>query len=567
MPWLVRGPDFDSLVTDCNAVHEPARQPTPKSYENYEILWSPYREDANWHVLVHNEFHDSVTPTCVPDPSAGSLCWYNSITYFVSTDDAYSFVKPDAPAHVVAPAPYAWVAPTPDTPPQDDGGFQEGYFQPSSIVRGADDYYYFTMRATPSYLIPAGGSCLVRTQTLNDPASWRAWDGDGFNLALTSPYVTGSQSSVCHFLPPHVDADNLTYNTYLDRYMAVNSDVREVNGQLECGIVFSLSTDLIHWSDLQPVARVNFIQCDMDPQTPGLLEPAPIAYPSIIDHADSTINFERPGRTPHLYYVRFTPGVGPNDDIVRVPLTFTILGGPLCEGVDCDDRNACSEDLCNGADGSCEHAPLPDLLPCPGGFCAAGECELVEPLESCAEVLEREPTAASGIYNLNLGFDTPKPVHCEMQVEGGGWTLVGSMNGWDFCGADPLPEYDLLTDPTKANGKISDAVVRGIRAGSGHYEVMYYLGLPGPSEYLFKHIDSYWSTLGRDPTHCTWTCADGSADSTTCGDESLGCGFGGSGSPFDTKKLYVGFNGGLHSGGGFCGLDNRLFYPVQVFVR
>jgi len=324
-PWLVRGPDFDSLVSDCSGpVHEPAQLPTPRSYQNWELLWSPYREGANWHVLVHNEFHDPVTPTCNPDPSASSLCWYNSITHFVSTDDAYSFVKPGAPEHVVAPAPYVWVAPTPETPSQDDGGYQEGYFSPSSIVRGADDYYYFTMRATPSYLLPAGGSCLVRTQTLNDPASWRAWDGNDFNLALTSPYVTGSQSSVCHFLQEHFDADNLTYNIYLDRYMALNSDIREVNGQLECGIVFSLSSDLIHWSDPQLLAPANFIQCDLDPQTPGLLEQAPIAYPSIIDHADSTINFERPGRTPYLYYVRFNPVVGPDEDVVRVPLTFTL---------------------------------------------------------------------------------------------------------------------------------------------------------------------------------------------------------------------------------------------------
>jgi hypothetical protein len=154
-----------------------------------------------------------------------------------------------------------------------------------------------------------------------------------------------------------------------------------------------------------------------------------------------------------------------------------------------------------------------------------------------------------------------------MDHEGGGWTLVASMNGWDFCGANPPPENDLLTDPTKTNGKISDAVVEGIRAGSGRYEVMYYLGLPGRSEYLWANIDSPWSTLGGDLTHCTWTCADGNADSTTCEDESYGCGFGGTGTGGDTKKLYMGFNGGLHSGGDFCGLDNRPFYPVQVFVR
>lgn len=55
------------------------------------------------------------------------------------------------------------------------------------------------------------------------------------------------------------------------------------------------------------------------------LDRVPARDRPIIDHADSTINFERPGRTPYLYYVRFTPGAGPNDDIVRVSRTFTIL--------------------------------------------------------------------------------------------------------------------------------------------------------------------------------------------------------------------------------------------------
>ena len=87
------------------------------------------------------------------------------------------------------------------------------------------------------------------------------------------------------------------------------------------------------------------------------LEPGWAQYTAIIDHADSTPNFERPGRTPYLYYTRFNEGGGLDRDLVRVPLKFT-MGGPLCDGVDCDDQSECTEDLCNGADGSCEHTPI-----------------------------------------------------------------------------------------------------------------------------------------------------------------------------------------------------------------
>jgi hypothetical protein len=46
-------------------------------------------------------------------------------------------------------------------------------------------------------------------------------------------------------------------------------------------------------------------------------------YPSIIDHNDTTANFEVAGRTPYLYFTRF------NDpyldrDLVRVPMTITV---------------------------------------------------------------------------------------------------------------------------------------------------------------------------------------------------------------------------------------------------
>jgi hypothetical protein len=41
-----------------------------------------------------------------------------------------------------------------------------------------------------------------------------------------------------------------------------------------------------------------------------------------VDHADTTINFERAGRSAYLYYMRFNDG-GLDRDLIRVPITFT----------------------------------------------------------------------------------------------------------------------------------------------------------------------------------------------------------------------------------------------------
>lgn len=320
--YLSRGADFGSLKRDCTQpAFVNANRTTPESYENAEWLWSVYREGNRWHALIHNEFHDTNAPTCLSsDPIPVQMCTYNSITYAVSADGARSFSKPAPPAHVVAPAPKAW-APPPVSYPSAQYAAVEGYFEPNNIIRGTDGYYYSFMRAVPAQNWRGKiGLCAMRTDSLDSPASWRAWDGSGFNLRLTSPYVTGGPAPVCTFLETAMISGQITYNTYLNRYMHVAmAGPYEPDGRPVCGFYFVLSADLIHWSRARLLAEARFTWCAEDPLQS--IEPVPVAYPSIVDHTDPTINFERAGRTAHLYYTRFTDSNLPRD-LIRVPLTF-----------------------------------------------------------------------------------------------------------------------------------------------------------------------------------------------------------------------------------------------------
>lgn len=322
--FVSRGIDFNSIQRDCS---QPALVSadlrTAQSCENREWPWAVYREGSSWHVLVHNEFHDTVATTCQPgDPSPGNPCWYNSVTYAVLTDGARSFTKPAAPAHTVAPAPNAWVPPAAGVLPVGHG-FVEGYFNPSNIVRGKDGYYYAFLMAIPTKNWTAqAGLCAVRANTLGDPTTWRAWDGSGFNLRMTSPYMTGTSAPVCAFLGTQMTMGQVVFSTYLDRYLYVSVGPLDVAGRMTCGFFFSLSTDLIHWSAHRLLAEASLPWCAADDSRPGVLEPVTVAYPSIVDHADTTINFEKAGRTPYLYYTRMNDG-GLDRDLVRVPLTFT----------------------------------------------------------------------------------------------------------------------------------------------------------------------------------------------------------------------------------------------------
>jgi hypothetical protein len=141
---------------------------------------------------------------------------------------------------------------------------------------------------------------------------------------MTSPYVTGTSAPVCTFLQTIMVSAHIVFNTYLGRYVLVSSaeGPSAIDGRTVCGFFFALSADLIHWSNHQLLTEAQLPWCPANPQAPGLLEPVNVLYPSIVDHADTTTNFEKAGRTPYLYYVRFNQGVY-DRDLMRVPLTFT----------------------------------------------------------------------------------------------------------------------------------------------------------------------------------------------------------------------------------------------------
>jgi hypothetical protein len=325
--YVSRGADFNSFRRDCSQpVLVSADLPTPQSYENREWISAVYREGSRWHAIISNEFHDMVASTCKSsDPSTYIDCLYLSATYAVSTDGARTFTKPSPPAHVVLPPPYVWKPPLPGAPPNWEWGFHEGYNAPFSLVRKDDGFFYAIVGLTPSKYVPYAGQCLLRTNRLDDPSSWRAWDGAGFNDRITSPYVVGNPAPLCK-VTPDLPSGLLTFNTYLNRYMNLDTYQINVDGKLFCSFSFRLSADLLHWSAEQLITEPGDPGfCPFDPQRPGLLlEAVNAMYPTVIDHADTTINFERPGRTPYLYYVRFND-YWKNRDLVRVPLTFTRL--------------------------------------------------------------------------------------------------------------------------------------------------------------------------------------------------------------------------------------------------
>ena len=306
--YAMFGADFSTLHRSCAApILVSDDLTTADTFDNQEWIESVYRVGNTIHGLIHNEFHDPIAPDCKPgDSTPGNPCWYNSIAYGVSVDGGHTFTHAPPPGHLLAPPPDQW---NPQGPPP-----PYGYFEPSNIVLAQDNFYYAVFRANPENAPCCKYICLIRTQTLDDPTSWRAWDGSGFGLQMTNPYT--APSSLCAGVASDVGEPTLTYNSYLGQYMMVGSAI--VGTPSVCGAGYALSADLIHWTEFKIMRTAYFSFAPCQPPS-GSLENG---YFSIIDHSDTTPNFEKAGQQPFLYYTRFND-TDLNRDLVRVSVTIT----------------------------------------------------------------------------------------------------------------------------------------------------------------------------------------------------------------------------------------------------
>jgi hypothetical protein len=159
------GPDLDHLTRDCGVTMPSHFDPDPARFDDREWLHSTYTLDGTTvYALVHDEYQGQTHPGRCPSGEYFE-CWYNAVTLAVSTDGGLSFGHAPPPGHLVASIPYPYV---PDSGPA-------GIFQPSNIVRNADDDHYYAMLRVQQYQGQPQGTCVMRTTDLADPRSWRAW--------------------------------------------------------------------------------------------------------------------------------------------------------------------------------------------------------------------------------------------------------------------------------------------------------------------------------------------------------------------------------------------------------
>lgn len=307
------GPDLNNLTMDCNKVMGSSKNADPALFSDNEWIGSTYTEDGQTvYALIHNEHQGHLHSGQCPQGEYFP-CWYNTVTIVKSIDAGKTFSHlGEPPDHLIASLPYPYIA----------GDGPNGIRSPSNIIKGVDGFYY-------SYLGVAEIKpseqwvCLMRTDDLEDPKSWRFWDGTGFEGQFINPYNDKGESHKC---PPlewdNIGAslnDSITYNTYLERYVliGVSADWLEYEDREVWGFFYAFSDDLMNWTRRKLLLELPL------PWTVEHHTHTNHLYPSLLDPDSESRNFETTDNTAYLYYTRLNFGQGSLDrDLIRVPVEF-----------------------------------------------------------------------------------------------------------------------------------------------------------------------------------------------------------------------------------------------------
>ena len=334
--YAMVGSSLNTVAVDCaHTLLTSGFNADPSTYDDQEWPFAVYTADGTKaFALIHEEYHgwehqgqcstqgrpSRPKLSTIPAEGFNPGCWYNSITVATSTDKGYSFTHVTPPAQLLASVPYVYA----------ESNAAYGYFEPSNIVKKSDGYFYFVFRAE-TYGAQQIGVCEARSKTPTNPASWRAWDGTGFNVQFIDPYTNPGppESHVCAPIQhENIEkmVESLTYNTYFRKYLLLgNTQAYDpVRQEWVYGFYYSTSSDLLNWSPRTLLLEIPLLwNYECGGEEPGL-------YPTVINPGSTDRNFGTTGQTTYLYFTRFHHDQGCVQtwqmDLIRIPIKF--LGPP-----------------------------------------------------------------------------------------------------------------------------------------------------------------------------------------------------------------------------------------------
>lgn len=305
------GPNILDQHRECDYSWNQTMDPNPADFAGDEFLDSPIAfENGTVVALVHTEYPGGVynssgpqAPMC-PNTADGKkrnypYCWTVTIGLAISHDwgSTWQHARPP-PHHLVAAVPYTYK--------KDQLAY--GWGDPSNIIKHPKDgHYYVAVWNRNQVGLQAPGICMMRTNNLLDPASWRAWDGKAYTKSLVSPYtmepgteaehvctVTNLPAGTCVPVKGKTrgcQAAGISWSTYLNKFVAT----------LGCGSSFQWATseDLITWSKPQLLDYTHNMPANVSKMVSAA------NYPTFMDPTAPSMgdnNYYTIGQNPYLYW-------------------------------------------------------------------------------------------------------------------------------------------------------------------------------------------------------------------------------------------------------------------------
>ena len=305
------GSSLDAVRPDCAVAFMGDKLDDPEKFDDRIWLAAFHTDDGRTiAALAHAEFHGHRRPALCPSRQY-SACWWNAVLGLVSHDGGRRFERAPGAGAVVAALPYAFDA---------SAGRPTGYFGPSNILTLNGAQYAFVF--AEEWRDQKRGACLLRTRTPLDPTSWRAWDGAEFAVALTRAGASDGPPAkhVCTPVPGlgstmAAIVRHAPTGAIVGLFAAKRRNAE--TGTDATGIWYATSRDLLRWSE------------------PRLLLEAPLmfayscgakavyAYPSLLDPASASRNFDSVSGRAYLYLTRFNMAgctLTMDRDLVRFPV-------------------------------------------------------------------------------------------------------------------------------------------------------------------------------------------------------------------------------------------------------
>ena len=306
------GSSLDNVKHDCRVIYRAPEDTDPSHFQYENWLYSFYTIDGRRiAALVHSEYHGEATADGCATPAEPNNCWWNTVTFAQSFDGGDSFAEPQPPLNLVASVPYRYLV--------GNRASAYGYYQPTNILK-VGVYYYAMINDWP-YKAQKYGPCLMRTESLFNPSSWRAWDGKDFTIRFVNPYTDSQANPEQHVCEPVFAgvADSLVQMESTGVFIV--SQLTPDNRFGSPGLYLSGSRDLIHWSRPALVITTRDLAAE---EGPGNWK---YAYTSLLDPISKDRNFSTVSGAPFVYYVRMDGNHAPYARILfRRRLRLHIVG-------------------------------------------------------------------------------------------------------------------------------------------------------------------------------------------------------------------------------------------------